>query len=216
MRTQHHQPPVDTVVFDLGNVLIRWNPRNLYRKLFGADVRAMETFLSEVCNSAWNEEQDRGRTWQAGVAEAIARHPAQETFIRAYQERWEETLDGAIEETVEILDELHGKGVRLLALTNWSAETFPIALERFEFLQRFEGIVVSGVEGLIKPSPEIFQLLQSRYDVDSRRAVFIDDHLPNIEGARRMGFHAIQFFNAGQLREDLSKFGLIDASDVTV
>jgi 2-haloacid dehalogenase len=209
MSAQHHQSPINTAVFDLGNVLIRWNPRNLYRKLFGADVRAMEAFLSEVCNSAWNEEQDRGRTWQAAIEEAIARHPAQESLIRAYHERWEETLDGAIEETVEILDELHARGVRLLALTNWSAETFPIALERFEFLQRFEGILVSGIEGVIKPSPEIFQLLMSRYDVDSRRAVFIDDHLPNIEGARRMGFHALQFFNAQQLREELTELELL-------
>lgn len=208
MTAHPHPITFNTAVFDLGNVLIRWNPRNLYKKLFGDDVEGMEAFLTEVCHSAWNEEQDRGRTWQAATEEAIARHPGQEMLIRAYRERWEETLDGAIEETVEILDELQANGIRLLALTNWSAETFPIALERFEFLQRFEGIVVSGVEGVIKPSPEIFQLLTSRYDVDRTRAVFIDDHLPNIEGARREGFQAVQFFDAAQLRRDLVALGL--------
>lgn len=208
MSVQSHPVAINTAVFDLGNVLIRWNPRNLYKKLFGDDVEAMETFLSEVCHTAWNEQQDKGRTWQEATEEAIARHPEQEALIRAYRERWEETLDGAIEETVTILDELHANGIRLLALTNWSAETFPIALERFEFLQRFEGILVSGAEGVIKPSPEIFQLLASRYDVDCRRAVFIDDHKPNIDGAQREGFHAIQFFDAAQLRRDLVALGL--------
>lgn len=142
------------------------------------------------------------------IEEAIARHPSQEVLIRAYRERWEEMLDGAIEETVHILDELHAKGMRLLALTNWSAETFPIARERFEFLQKFEGILVSGDEEIIKPSPEIFQLLLSRFNVDSRRAVFIDDHAPNIAGARREGFHAVQFFSPEQLREELVALGL--------
>jgi len=208
MTTHPHPTAIDTAVFDLGNVLIRWNPRNLYKKLFGDDVEAMETFLSQVCHTAWNEQQDQGRTWHEATEEAIARHPDQEALIRAYRERWEEMLGGAIEDTVAILDELHANGIRLLALTNWSAETFPIALERFEFLQRFEGILVSGVEGVIKPSPEIFQLLASRYDVDSARAVFIDDHRPNIEGAQREGFHAVQFFSAAQLRKDLVALGL--------
>lgn len=208
MTAQSQPAAINTAVFDLGNVLIRWNPRNLYKKLFGDDVKAMETFLAEVCHTAWNEQQDQGRSWQEATEEAIARHPDQETLIRAYRERWEEMLGGAIEDTVTILDELHANGIRLLALTNWSAETFPIALERFEFLQRFEGILVSGVEGVIKPSPEIFRLLASRYDVDSARAVFIDDHRPNIEGAQRMGFHGVQFFDAGQLRKDLVALGL--------
>lgn len=208
MSTQPHPPAFNTAIFDLGNVLIRWNPRNLYKKLFGDDVEGMETFLAEVCHTGWNEQQDLGRTWQEAIEEAIARHPTQEALIRAYRDRWEETLDGAIEDSVTLLDELHANGIRLLALTNWSAETFPIALERFEFLQRFEGIVVSGVEGMIKPSPEIFQLLASRYDVDMSRAVFIDDHRPNIEGAQKIGLHAVQFFDAAQLREDLLALGL--------
>ena len=208
MNHQDLAPSINTVVFDLGNVLIRWNPRNLYRKLFGDDEQAMETFLSEVCSTDWNERQDAGRSWQEAIDEAIARHPRQEALIRAYRERWEEMLGGAMEETVEILEQLHAKQVRLLALTNWSAETFPIALERFAFLNRFEGILVSGAEGVIKPAPQIFQLLKSRYQLEGHHAVFIDDHAPNIEGARREGFHALQFSNAGQLREDLAALGL--------
>ena len=208
MDHQDLPPTIDTVVFDLGNVLIRWNPRNLYRKLFGDDEQAMETFLSEVCSTDWNERQDAGRSWQEAIDEAIARHPTHETLIRAYRERWEEMLGGALEETVEILEELHAKQVRLLALTNWSAETFPIALERFAFLDKFEGILVSGAEGIIKPAPQIFQLLKSRYQFEGHHAVFIDDHAPNIEGARREGFNALQFSNAGQLRKDLAALGL--------
>ncbi|MNE48517.1 Phosphatase [compost metagenome] len=208
MSALNHPATIDTVVFDLGNVLIRWNPRNLYRKLFGDDVQAMETFLSEVCPPAWNEQQDAGRSWEAGIAEAIARHPSQAALIRAYRERWEETLGGVLEGSVRILEELHAKGIRLLALTNWSAETFPIALERFAFLHRFEGILVSGAEGIIKPDPAIFQLLKSRYQLEGHHAVFIDDHAPNIEGARREGFNALQFSSAEQLRKDLAALGL--------
>jgi 2-haloacid dehalogenase len=200
-------PTIDTVVFDLGNVLIRWNPRNLYHKLFDNE-QDMETFLSEVCNTDWNEQQDAGRPWQEAIDEAIARHPNQEALIRTYRERWEEMLDGALEETVLILEELHDNGVRLLALTNWSAETFPIALERFAFLQKFEDILVSGQEGIIKPAPEIFQLLKSRYQFEGHHAVFIDDHAPNITGARREGFNALQFTTAQQLRTDLIALGL--------
>ena len=200
-------PTIDTVVFDLGNVLIRWNPRNLYHKLFDNE-QDMETFLSEVCNTDWNEQQDAGRPWQEAIDEAIARHPNQEALIRAYRERWEEMLDGALEETVLILEELHDNGVRLLALTNWSAETFPIALERFAFLQKFEDILVSGQEGIIKPAPEIFQLLKARYQFAGHHAVFIDDHAPNIEGARREGFNALQFTTAQQLRTELIALGL--------
>ena len=198
-------PP--TVVFDLGNVLIRWDPRNLYRTLFD-DETEMETFLSEVCSPAWNEEQDRGRLWEDAIAEAIARHPQEEKRIRAYDERWEETIIGAIEETVAILDELRSKHIRLLALTNWSAEKFPVALERYPFLQWFEGILVSGEEKLIKPDPAIFELLASRYRLDPARTVFIDDSMRNIDSAASLGFIALHFTDAEKLRKDLIAKGL--------
>ncbi|MDN6859450.1 HAD family phosphatase [Pseudomonas sp. CAN2814] len=199
---------IDTVVFDLGGVLVDWNPRHLYRKLFDGDEVAMEAFLTEVCNSAWNEQQDRGRPWAEAIAEAVARHPDQEANIRAYFERWDEMLAGALEETVLVLDELHRAGVRLLALTNWSAETFPVALERFEFLDRFEGVLVSGQEGLMKPEPEIFQLLIDRYGLVPSRTLFIDDVRKNVDAAVAQGLQAVQFSSAEQLRRDLEGFGL--------
>jgi 2-haloacid dehalogenase len=205
---QHQSSSVDTVVFDLGGVLVDWNPRHLYRKIFVGDEPAMEAFLADVCNTAWNEKQDRGRPWAEAVAEAIALHPAHASSIRAYRERWDEMLNGALEETVQVLDELHRGGVRLLALTNWSAETFHVAQERFGFLAKFEGVLVSGQEGLMKPEPEIFQLLIRRYGLTPSRTLFIDDVSKNVDAATEQGLRAVQFIGAQQLRNDLKQFGL--------
>ncbi|MBD9631527.1 MULTISPECIES: HAD family hydrolase [Pseudomonadaceae] len=205
---QDDSTSVDTVVFDLGGVLVDWNPRYLYRKVFDGDEVAMEAFLAQVCNQAWNERQDRGRPWAEAIAEAIALHPAHEPHIRAYRERWDEMLGGALEDTVQVLDELHQSGVRLLALTNWSAETFPVAEERFEFLGKFEAVLVSGQEGWMKPEPEIFQLLIRRYGLAPSRTLFIDDVRKNVEAAQALGLQAIQFASARQLRNDLKAFGL--------
>jgi 2-haloacid dehalogenase len=199
---------IDTVVFDLGNVLINWDPRHLYRKLFGADHAAMERFLAEVCTAEWNERQDAGRPWEEGIAEAIARHPQHADLIRAFHLRWEEMLGGPMVESIAVLQELRSAGLRLLALTNWSQETFPIALERFEFLHWFEGILVSGREKLIKPDPAIFRLLVSRFAIDAARAVFIDDNLRNVLAAKQVGLHAIHFTGAPQLRAELRRLGL--------
>lgn len=203
-------PPivVDTVVFDLGGVLIDWNPRHLYRKLFGADETAMEAFLEHVCNGAWNERQDRGRSWAEAVEEAVARHPAHAAHIRAYHERWEEMLGGALHDSVAILRELKAAGVRVLALTNWSAETFPIAERRFDFLAWFDGIVVSGREGLMKPEPEIFRLLVERHRLEPSRTVFIDDHPRNVDVALAVGLRALRFVEARRLRTELIGLGL--------
>lgn len=201
-------PPIDTVVFDLGNVLIDWNPRYLFRKLYSGDVDKMEHFLKEVCSSEWNECQDAGRPWHEGVAEAISRHPNHADMIRAYHERWEEMLGEAIEESVALLDELRKSGYRVLALTNWSHETFPVALQRFHFLHWFEGILVSGQEKIIKPDPAIFQLLISRYRVEPSRAVFIDDNIRNVAGAEQVGLKALHFTNADKLRRDLRELGV--------
>jgi 2-haloacid dehalogenase len=203
-----HSTATNTVVFDLGNVLIDWSPRHLYRKLFGADLEGMERFLSEVCNGAWNERQDAGRSWEEAIQEAVARHPDQADLIRAYRDRWDETLGGPMHDSIAVLEELRKSGTRLLALTNWSRETFPIALERYEFLSWFEGILVSGEEGIIKPDPAIYRLLISRFAVDVPRAVFIDDSMRNVEGARQVGLHALHFSGAAKLRSDLIALGL--------
>lgn len=203
------ETPIDAVVFDLGGVLIDWNPRHLYRRLFGADVEGMERFLAEVCTQGWNEKQDAGRSWEEAIAEATALHPQHTAMIKAYRECWEEMLGGALTDTVALLDELRGTGLRLLALTNWSQYTFPYGLARYPFLQWFEDIVVSGREGVIKPDPAIFELLLSRSGQQAGRSVFIDDTLKNVEAARRLGFHAIHFRNAPQLRGDLASLGVM-------
>ncbi|MBV7537678.1 HAD family phosphatase [Duganella sp. sic0402] len=199
---------IDTVVFDLGNVLVHWNPRHLFRKIFGEDEPAMEHFLSEVCNAEWNEQQDCGRSWEDGIAAAIAQHPAHEPYIRAYFDRWEEMIPGAIDETVDILAQLRALNVRLLALTNWSHETFPIAQRRFPFLTWFEDIVVSGHERLVKPDPAIFQLLIDRYKLRPESTVFIDDSIRNVEASISEGLHGIHFRSASELRAQLRDLGI--------
>jgi 2-haloacid dehalogenase len=200
---------ISAVVFDLGGVLLDWNPRHLYRKLFGEDVEGMEQFLAEVVSPDWNARQDAGRPWDEATAEAIAAHPEHAAAIRAYRDSWEEMLGEALTDSVAILDELRGRGLRLLALTNWSQFTFPYALARYPFLRWFEDIVVSGREGVVKPDPTIFRLLLSRYRIEASRSVFIDDTPKNVEAASLLGFRAIHFCNALQLRRDLAGLGLL-------
>nr|WP_269822170.1 HAD family phosphatase [Aggregatibacter actinomycetemcomitans] len=187
--------------------MVDWNPRHLYRKIFSNDAE-MERFLAEVCNSEWNARQDAGRSWSEGVAEAVKQHPQYEAEIRAYHERWTETLNGAIDDTVALLEPLKRSGVRLLALTNWSNETFHFAEERFPFLTEFEGILVSGYERLAKPDPRIFNLLIERYHLNPQHTVFIDDNLRNVEGARNFGLHTLQFTHAQKLKQDLITLGV--------
>lgn len=204
--TRRGSPP-ETVIFDLGGVLIDWDPRYLYRKLFDDEAR-MEHFLATVCNRDWIERQDEGRSFAEGVAELAARHPALKHQIEAFWTRWPEMLSGAIDGTVEVLRELKQGGLRLYALSNWSAETWPHALDRFAFLQWFDGLVISGLEGLKKPDPEIYELLLSRFEVDAPRALFIDDLRVNVQAAKDSGLEAIEFRNAAALRRDLVGRGL--------
>jgi 2-haloacid dehalogenase len=196
------------VVFDLGGVLIDWDPRHLYRKLL-ADEAAVEEFLATVCTLEWNAEQDRGRPFAEGVAELIERHPAHADAITAYHERWPEMLGEAIGGVVELLAELRSGGVPLYALTNWSAETFGTARERYEFLDWFDGVVVSGEERIIKPDPAIFQILLDRHGLDPAATVFIDDSPANVAAAGRLGLDAVTFTDPGQLRRDLAARGLL-------
>ncbi len=196
------------VIFDLGGVLIDWDPRHLYRKLF-ADEAAMEAFLTDVCTPEWNLRQDEGRPFAEGVAELVARHPEHREMIEAYHARWREMLAGALEDTVAILAELNARGQPLYALSNWSAETFPHARERFDFLGWFRGLVISGEEGVGKPSPAIFHLLFQRYSIDPAEAVFIDDVPANVTAARAVGLEALRFTSAGALRVDLGRLGVL-------
>jgi 2-haloacid dehalogenase len=196
------------VVFDLGGVLIDWNPRYLYRQLFD-DEAAMEAFLAEVVTPEWNLRQDEGRDWAEAVEVLAREHPERREPIAAYWHRWSETLGDAIAPTVEILGELGNAGVRLLALTNWSAETFPIARPRYPFLEWFEGIVVSGEVRLAKPDPRIFHHLLDQFGLDPTRTVFIDDSATNVAAAAELGLIALRFESAPILRRDLVGLGLL-------
>lgn len=199
---------ITTVVFDLGGVLIDWDPRHLYRQLF-SDPQEMEVFLRDVVSPDWNAQQDSGRTWAEATAELLAEHPDHEEMIRAYTERWSEMLAGPIAGTVDVLREVRDGGLRVYALTNWSAETFPRARGMFPFLDWFEGIVVSGDERIMKPDPEIWHRLMARYAIDPTRAVYIDDMPRNAEVAAELGFHAIRFEDPTQLRERLAGLGVL-------
>jgi 2-haloacid dehalogenase len=198
------------VVFDLGGVLIDWDPRHLYRSLF-ADEAEMERFLAEVTTPAWNLEQDRGRTFADGIAELVRDHPDRRELIEAFWQRWPETLGGPLPGTVELLAALRTTGVRLLALTNWSAETFPIGVARYPFLAWFEAVIVSGEVGLVKPDPAIFRLLIERHGIAPASTVFIDDSPANIATASALGFVTIPFSDAPALGSELVRLGLLPA-----
>ena len=201
--------PALTVIFDLGGVLLEWDPRYLYRRLFEGDDAAVEHFLTHVCPPEWNRAQDAGRPFAEAEAEAAARHPEMLAFIQAWARNFDEMIPQAIEGTVTILEELRGRGVPLYALTNWSAETFAGQPARFPFLGWFDGIVVSGREKLIKPDPRIFHRLLDRYGIDPARAVFIDDSQANAAAASALGLRGIHFTGADALRRELAALALL-------
>jgi 2-haloacid dehalogenase len=195
-------------VFDLGNVMIAWDPRALFRKIFAGDAERMDWFLSEVCSPAWNLEQDRGRTFAEAVDLLIPRFPEHADAIRAYHERWSETVIGPIEGTVAILRDLKRRGVPVYAITNWNQHTFNQTRHRFDFLGEFDGIVVSGEEGLIKPDPAIFELFLARYKLEAADCLFIDDNQYNVDGAKAVGMQAVRFESPEQLLAELARHGL--------
>ncbi|HZY35000.1 MAG TPA: HAD family phosphatase [Mucilaginibacter sp.] len=200
---------ITTIIFDLGAVLIDWNPHYLYRSIFDSKEE-MEHFLANICTSDWNEEQDAGRSLQEGTEILVQQFPEHEDNIRLFYRRWHEMLGDAFEDTVDIFRQLKETGkYKIYALTNWSAETFPIALERYEFLQWFDGIVVSGAEKMRKPTPEFYQILLDRYDVNSEDALFIDDNKRNVLAAEKMGIKSIHFTSADQLKTELLELNII-------
>ena len=197
-----------TVVFDLGGVLIDWDPRHLYRQLFD-DPDEMESFLAEVTTAEWNAHQDAGRPWAEAIEVLVAEHPERRELIEAFHRRWPEMLAGEIPGTVAVLAELRAAGARLVALSNWSAEMFPFARERFDFLAWFEGIVISGEVGLNKPDPRIFEYLVGRFRIEPSAAFFVDDSPVNVAAARALGFRAHRFTDATGLRLELVRLGLL-------
>jgi 2-haloacid dehalogenase len=199
----------DIVIFDLGGVLIEWDPRHLYRKLFRGDEAAMEAFLATVCTHEWNRGQDAGRSFAEGARLLKAVYPHQAELIDAYGARFDEMMPGPIEGSVAILAELRRRGTPLYGITNFSAETYPPALARFEFLGWLDGVVVSGELGIIKPDPRIYELALARFAIDPRRAVYIDDVEANVAAASGFGMHGIRFTSPAALRAALAALGLL-------
>ena len=195
---------VKNIIFDLGGVLIDWNPEYVYLDAFKGNRKKMEKFFDEVCTFDWNENQDAGYPIANATEDRIALFPEQADLIRMYYGRWEEMLRGSISGTVSILKKIVSNNeYRVFALTNWSAETFPIALKRFDFLHWFEGIVVSGTEKTRKPFPEIYETTLERYDLKACESIFIDDNERNVAAANQLGIQTIKFLNPHQLEKDL-------------
>ena len=195
---------IKNVIFDLGGVLIDWNPEYVYLDVFNGDREKMKWFFDEICTMDWNENQDAGYPLQQATEERVKLFPEYEEWIRTYYGRWEEMLGKQIDGTVTILKQLiDNPNYKVVALTNWSAETFPIALERFDFLHWFEGIVVSGTEKMRKPFNEIYELTLNRFNIEASKSLFIDDNARNIEAAKKMGINTIRFNNPTQLKSEL-------------
>jgi 2-haloacid dehalogenase len=201
---------INTIIFDLGGVLIDWNPCYVFHDNYFDTTETRDYFFDNICTSDWNETQDAGYPIAKATEERIALFPEWEKAIRDYYGRWTEMLGGPIWETVDIFRELkQNPGLKIYALTNWSAETFPVALERFDFLQWFDGRVVSGEEKMRKPFPEFYQLLLNRFSAKPEEALLIDDNLRNVKAGELLGIQSIHYKNAKELKNKLINFQLI-------
>jgi len=198
---------ITSVVFDIGGVLIDWNPRHLFRKVFDNEEE-MEWFLSNICTYEWNVQQDGGKLFSMATAELSAKYPEYSDKIGIYYDRWTEMLNGEIEGTVKLFRELKSIGMPLYALSNWSHEGFPVAYERYDFMKEFDGLVISGYEKLLKPDHAIYRVLIDRYIINPAESVYIDDIKPNADAATELGFYAIHFQSPDQLRQELKSIGL--------
>lgn len=199
---------IKNIIFDFGGVLMDWNPRYFYKDYFNDDEK-MEFFLRNIATDEWNAEQDRGRSLAEGTEILIAKFPEWETEIRAYYDNWTTMLRSDIPENVAVLRKLEHSEYDLFGLTNWSAETFPYALENYDFFKIFDGkIVVSGTEKLIKPDPKIWEVLLERYNIKANESVFIDDNAKNIETAKNLGFITVHITEETNFAEELRELGV--------
>lgn len=199
----------DTVVFDLGGVVLRWEPERAFQQVMPADE--VGDFMNEISFCEWNHAHDAGRDWDEGEAELISRMPHRRREIEAYRRYFDRTISGMVPGTGAIIAELQQRGVRVLALTNWSADLFRPTRRRFGLLERFDGIVVSGEEGIAKPDPELFQVIFDRFHVEPQRAIFVDDTERNCHTAEGLGMEVIRFSDADSARARLEQLGLLDA-----
>ena len=204
-------PRITTIIFDFGGVLLDWSPYNLYRRFFDR-VTEIDQFLSEINFREWNLQQDKGRPFAQGVAELSAEFPQYSRLIRAYSEYWEESIVGPINGSVAILRHLKDAGFSLYGLSNWSAETFPIAFNKYEFFKLFDGIIISGEVKIVKPDPAIFELMLRKIGCSAHECLLIDDSVPNIVAAQKLGFEVIHFQSPEQLEVELRKLKLPEPS----
>lgn len=200
---------IKNIIFDLGGVLIDWNPRYLFTEVFESPTE-MDYFLSEICSPDWNEEQDGGRSLAEGTRILVEKHPEYKEQIRLFYGEWHKMLGGSIDSNVRLLRQLLSTDrFGIFALTNWSAETFPVALELYDFLHEFEGILVSGVEKLKKPDPAIYHLMMDRYDLQPKSTLFIDDNLRNVKAASSLGIHSVHYTDDKSLQKSLKEYGVL-------
>ncbi len=199
---------IQAIIFDFGGVLLDWNPRFLYRRFFD-EPDEIDRFLSEIGFQDWNAQQDKGRPFAEGVAELSRAFPKYETLIRAYRDYWEESISGPIGGSVTILESLKREGLELYGLSNWSAETFPIALKKYGFFALFDSIIISGAVNMIKPDPAIFEYTVHRIARPPEQCLIIDDSETNIQVARGLGFAAIHFRSPQQLEKELRDLGIL-------
>jgi 2-haloacid dehalogenase len=200
-------PAVTTVVFDIGGVLLDWNPRHLYRKLI-ADPAEMSEFLTQVCSPRWHLAHDLGADTEQSCRELAAKHPGQADLIMAWSRRSEEMVAGQIDEAIEVLADVRAAGLPCLALSNMEPDKFMLRRDKFAFFGLLDGCVISGIEGVVKPDREIFEILLNRYDLDPAATVFIDDTVANAATARAVGIQAIEYSGAGKLRRELRELGV--------
>ncbi|SAL18573.1 HAD family hydrolase [Caballeronia choica] len=203
---------IKAVVFDFGGVLIDWSPEYVYSRLI-PDATERRWFLDNVCKMEWVVQQDGGQTIVEGTAELVAKFPEHEALIRAFYERWQEMLGGVLEDGVALVDALEAAGVPLFGLTNWSAETFPYAWERYPVLQRFREVIVSGRVGVVKPDPAIFTLMRAEIErhlpgIAPHELVFIDDNARNAQAATALGWHGVHHTDAAHTEAQLRALGL--------
>jgi len=198
---------IRNIVFDFGGVLLDWNPRYLYREYF-KDEEEMEFFLSNVCTPAWNLRLDAGRPFKEAVEELQAEWPQYEEAILKYWKEWPRMVSGQFPDSVALLHELKEKGYRIYGLTNWSAETLRLMTPKYDFFQELDGMVVSGEEKVLKPSPRIYEILLTRYGLQADETVFLDDNPANADGAEAAGIHGILFDNVDSVRGKLAALGV--------
>jgi len=199
---------IKNIVFDFGGVLVDWNPRYLFKEIFNNDEK-MEYFLRNICTESWNIQQDAGRSIAEGTKLLQKQFPEEREMIQKFYDGWEVMLKDEIHENTRLLDKFDREKYRLFGLTNWSGETFPLALDRFDFFKEFEGIVVSGDEKMIKPYDEIYLLLLARYKIKAEDSIFIDDNLNNIKAAINLGFHTIHYTEKINLEDQFIQLGIL-------